>query len=87
MSESEGNASDKLDDVDYQIHESRKRKKSKRNTGPSPNKKKKDRSVNSDEGEFELKEGQEVVGVVVRAPVEGRGTFSPLLSSIHSFML
>jgi hypothetical protein len=41
----------------------------------SPNKKKKDANKKS-EDDFELKEGQEVVGTVVQAPKTGRGMYA-----------
>jgi hypothetical protein len=64
--------SDALDDDEPK---SRKTKKSPKKKATSSPKKKRKRSEaeESDEDSFELKDGQEIVGVVVKAPVHGRG--------------
>jgi len=62
----------------------RKRKLTRTSTGKSktsPRRKKATQSEEAEEGyALDLKEGQEVVGVVVQAPREGQGTFPPSFS-------
>ena len=71
--------SDALDDDE--ISTSRKRKQPSRKKSKSSPKKIKTTENDEDEDDFELKEGQEIVGVVVKAPVHGRGDFRSILTS------
>ncbi|KAJ7135456.1 hypothetical protein C8R43DRAFT_894254 [Mycena crocata] len=66
--------SDALDDDSDDLKKKRKRRTTERTRTP----KKKKRTVDSEE-ELDLQEGQEVVGVVVKAPTTGLGAFPALL--------
>lgn len=69
--------SDNLDDDDAGTAKRRKNAQAKRKKNPSPAKPKKRRkkaaSEEEQESELELKQGQEVVGKIVRAPKTGQG--------------
>jgi hypothetical protein len=65
--------SDALDDDEDEFQSSRKRRQSSKKSNPPRKKKKRVAVVESDEDNFELKDGQEIVGVIVKAPVTGRG--------------
>ena len=68
--------SDNLDDDDAGTAKRRKNAQAKRKKNPSPTKPRKRRkkaASDEEESELELKQGQEVVGKIVRAPKTGQG--------------
>lgn len=80
-SENEYN-SDALDDSDDEAKNPKKRKRKTETTKKirSPKKKK---TADTDEEEFELEDGQEIVGVVVKAPTTGLGASTEPPSAIN----
>jgi len=78
--------SDNLDDDDADTAGA---KRKKRSSAAKPRKRRKERASEGEESDLELKEGQEVVGKIVRAPKTGQGELRTFQhrAQLHPFFL